>query len=113
MHGRVCVEDPGLASASFTYAGDGSGDIKLRLGPSAFNNGRFGGAVDELVLSVLAHSSLTGYSTTQADYVVGVTIPDNHPRVAGATSIGFAIFPELPAGLVMNPLTGVITGTPL
>jgi hypothetical protein len=105
--------DLGLAAASFTYAGDGSGDIKLRLGPSVFNNGRFGGVVDELVLSVLAHSSLTGYSTTQADYVVGVTIPDNHPRVAGGTPGGFAISPGLPAGLILNPLTGVITGTPV
>lgn len=40
-----------LLPASFSYAGDGTGDVRLRVGPSAFNSGRFGGAIDNLTLT--------------------------------------------------------------
>ncbi len=40
-----------LSPVSFTYVGDGSGDVRLRVGPSAFNSGRFGGAIDDLSLT--------------------------------------------------------------
>ena len=36
---------------SFEYVGDGSGDVRLRIGPSNFGSGHFGGAIDELKLS--------------------------------------------------------------
>ena len=36
---------------SFTYTGDGSGELRFRIGPSAPGSGRFGGAIDNLVLS--------------------------------------------------------------
>ena len=190
-----------LAPGSFTYTGNGSGDIKFRLGPSAPGSGRFGGAMDDLtltvqtpvfdgysanpalyvaghaiaanlplgingqasrfsiapplpaglvfntqtgsisgtpsavspatqytitasfpaapdqavtlVLSVLAHSTLTGYAVSPADYFFGVTIAANQPKVIGAAPAGFSISPALPAGLVLNPAIGAITGTPV
>lgn len=40
-----------LSAASFSYVGDGTGDVRLRVGPSAFNSGRFGGAIDNLTLT--------------------------------------------------------------
>ncbi|MEX2186986.1 MAG: PEP-CTERM sorting domain-containing protein [Pirellulales bacterium] len=36
---------------SFQYTGDGSGDVRLRVGPSNFNSGTFNGAIDDLALS--------------------------------------------------------------
>ena len=41
-----------LVADSFEYTGDGSGDVRLRIGPSAFNSGHFGGAIDNLAVSV-------------------------------------------------------------
>ncbi len=40
-----------LLPDSFTYTGDGTGDVRFRVGPSNFNSGRFGGAIDNLVLA--------------------------------------------------------------
>ncbi len=55
---------------SFTYIGDGSGDLRFRVGPSAFGSGRFGGGIDNLALSPaitprvrvtdISHNSSTG-----------------------------------------------------
>ena len=50
----VGAGDLGLLSVSFSYSGDGSGDILFRIGPSNPNQGRFGGTIDDLELSVLA-----------------------------------------------------------
>jgi hypothetical protein len=47
-----------LIPDSFTYTGDGSGDLRFRVGPSAPGSGRFGGAIDNLVLSPAASSTL-------------------------------------------------------
>ncbi len=46
-----------LAAAGFSYTGDGTGDVRLRVGPSAFNSGRFGGAIDNLSLSQVPEPS--------------------------------------------------------
>ena len=103
--------DLGLSLGSFTYAGDGSGDIKFRIGPSAFGAGRFGGAIDDLQLSV-ATPIFAGYSTSPATYVVGQAIAPNEPLNVSGVASGFTIAPALPAGLTMDPTTGIITGTP-
>ncbi len=44
-----------LQSASFSFVGDGSGDIKFRIGPNAaaVANSHFGGAIDNLSLSTV------------------------------------------------------------
>ena len=41
-----------LEAVSFQYTGDGTGDVRLRIGPSNPGSGRFGGAIDNLYLSV-------------------------------------------------------------
>lgn len=46
-----------LTAAGFSYTGDGTGDVRLRVGPSAFNSGRFGGAIDNLSLSQVPEPS--------------------------------------------------------
>ncbi len=40
-----------LKSAAFRYTGDGSGDVRLRISSSTPGSGRFGGALDDLVVS--------------------------------------------------------------
>lgn len=55
-------------------------------------------------------SSLS-YSTPSATYTANVEIQPNNPSVIG-TGITFTISPNLPIGLTLNPLTGVISGTP-
>ncbi|HIL53910.1 MAG TPA: hypothetical protein EYG40_02605 [Verrucomicrobia bacterium] len=39
---------PTLVADSFDYVGDGSGDIRLRIGPAAPGSGRFGGTIDKV-----------------------------------------------------------------
>jgi len=46
-----------LLPASFSYTGDGTGEVRLRVGPSAFNSGRFGGAIDNLTLTQVPEPS--------------------------------------------------------
>jgi len=104
--------DLGLTLGSYTYTGDGSGDIKFRIGPSAFNSGRFGGAIDNLQLSIAA-PIFEGYEKNPVVYVAGQTITANAPlNDISNTASGFTIAPPLPAGLTMHPTTGIITGTP-
>ena len=40
-----------MSPAKFTYTGDGSGEVRLRLTSSTPGSGRFGGALDDLVVS--------------------------------------------------------------
>ena len=103
--------DLGLSLGSFTYTGDGSGDIKFRIAPSALGSGRFGGAIDDLQLSI-ATPIFAGYSTSPAVYVVGQAIAPNGPLNVSGVASGFTVTPALPAGLSMDPTTGIITGTP-
>ena len=100
-----------LVAESFQYTGDGSGDIKLRIGPSAFNSGRFGGAIDNLEVTTAA-PVFEGYATNPAVHVAGHEIAPNFPLLIGGGASAFGIAPPLPAGLVIDPLTGTITGTP-
>ena len=52
------------------------------------------------------------YSTNPAIYCANVAIPSNNPTTAGGTANSYSVTPALPAGLALNPVTGVITGTP-
>ncbi|MFN0125911.1 MAG: CotH kinase family protein [Verrucomicrobiales bacterium] len=59
--------------------------------------------------------TLAGYTTHPAEYTVNVPMAPNTPVLAGTngqTPTGFTIAPPLPAGLSLDPLTGVISGTP-
>ncbi len=100
-----------LVADSFQYTGTGSGDIRVRIGPSAFNSGRFGGAIDNLEVS-LAAPDFEGYATNPAVHVAGHEIAPNFPLLNGGAASGFDIAPALPAGLSLDPVTGTISGTP-
>jgi len=48
---------PTLTPSSFTYTGDGSGDVRVRIKTVSSSTGRFGGCVDDVVISGPALSS--------------------------------------------------------
>lgn len=52
------------------------------------------------------------YTTNPATYTVGTTIAPNSPTNSGGAVVSYAVAPALPAGLILNSGTGVITGTP-
>ena len=57
-----------------------------------------------------APSNLT-YSSNPASYIVHTAIAPNIPSVTG-TVTSYSVTPSLPAGLLLNAATGVISGTP-
>lgn len=56
--------------------------------------------------------SLTGYTVYPATYLRNSSIPENAPVLVNGTASSYSITPSLPAGLVLNAGTGVISGTP-
>ena len=56
-------------------------------------------------------SALT-YTTSSAIYVRGMSITPNVPSSSGGAVLAYAITPSLPAGLVLDPASGIISGTP-
>ncbi len=52
------------------------------------------------------------YKTNTASYGVNLAIPPNSPTVTGMVT-NFSISPSLPSGLVLDAITGIISGTPL
>jgi len=58
-----------------------------------------------------APTNLT-YSANPAVYTKGAAITPNTPSNGGGAVSSYAVSPALPAGLTLNPTTGVITGTP-
>lgn len=52
------------------------------------------------------------YAVTPALYVAGEAIGANAPVVTGGPASAFSVTPALPAGLALDPASGVITGTP-
>ena len=61
--------------------------------------------------SVAAPSSLS-YSANPATFTSGTAITSDVPSNAGGAVTTYTVSPPLPAGLALNPATGVITGTP-
>jgi N-acetylneuraminic acid mutarotase len=51
-----------------------------------------------------------GYSTNPAVYTSGVGITPNQPSSSGGAVVSYHVAPALPAGLVFNTTTGVISG---
>jgi len=52
------------------------------------------------------------YTTNPAVYTRGAAIADNLPEITGGTPTSYAVNPALPAGLALDPATGVLRGTP-
>ncbi|MGK0190443.1 MAG: hypothetical protein ACI9R3_006270, partial [Verrucomicrobiales bacterium] len=52
------------------------------------------------------------YSAPSATYTVGETLPPNTPTSSGGAVNSYSVSPALPAGLMLNTSTGVISGTP-
>ncbi len=75
------------------------------IATSCGSSGGGGGGITVVAPSGLVFSDAPGY------YRVGEAIPPNTPTVQGSTPT-YAVQPALPAGLTIDPLTGVITGTP-
>ena len=63
-----------------------------------------------ITVNVAPPSSLS--YTTPNVYTVGTTISALNPTSTGGAITQFTIAPSLPAGLTINPTTGVISGTP-
>jgi 6-phosphogluconolactonase (cycloisomerase 2 family) len=53
-----------------------------------------------------------GYSVNPVSYVPGRAIPANAPIVYGGAPTTYQVSPPLPPGLLLDPASGVITGTP-
>jgi LysM repeat protein len=52
------------------------------------------------------------YTSPSAVYIQGSPITPNRPSHSGGTVVFYAVIPDLPAGLAMDPTTGVLSGTP-
>ncbi|MGA3161095.1 MAG: putative Ig domain-containing protein [Terracidiphilus sp.] len=53
-----------------------------------------------------------GYSQSTVVFVKGVAVTADTPASSGGVVYGYSISPPLPAGLILNSSTGVISGTP-
>jgi 6-phosphogluconolactonase (cycloisomerase 2 family) len=78
---------------------------------TANNSGGNGTVGVVIAVNDVAPRNLT-YSANPAVYTIGTAIPSNVPTSAGGAVISYSVDPALPAGLTLNPTTGVITGTP-
>ncbi len=52
------------------------------------------------------------YTANPVSYPMGSAITPNSPLNTGGSVVSYSVSPALPAGLSLNPSTGVITGTP-
>ncbi len=72
-----------------------------------------GSTTVQLTLAVNAvPPSNLAYAVPIATYTVGAAIPPNAPSLSGGGDLYFVVSPALPAGLVLDPLTGILSGTP-
>ena len=72
-----------------------------------------GGVTSSATISLAVLSpELAGYSRSPATFTRGRRAVPLAPVVIGAPLSGFSISPPVPAGLVMDPVSGVISGTP-
>jgi hypothetical protein len=66
----------------------------------------------EIAPAVVAPPSSLSYFTNPATYTMGSAITINAPTSSGGAVTSYVVSPALPAGLTLNPSTGVISGTP-
>ena len=65
----------------------------------------------EVKATVVAPDTLD-YLDSSIIYVTGMAITPNTPITSGGEITQYSVSPALPAGLVLDPRTGIITGTP-
>ena len=65
-----------------------------------------------LDITITTPITSVSYSANPAVYCANISITPNNPTTAGGTSSSYSVSPALPAGLTLNVVTGVITGTP-
>ncbi len=53
-----------------------------------------------------------GYTLTTAIYTKDVVIASNSPSSSGGVVVSYGVSPALPTGLILDPTTGIISGTP-
>ncbi len=71
-----------------------------------------GSATATLIITARLAPSNLSYSSPTALYIVGTAITSNTPTITGSATITYSVNPVLPAGLVLNASTGIISGTP-
>lgn len=74
-----------------------------------------GSSTCDLLISVtqlLQAPTTLAYGSNPATYTVGTVIPPNIPTFNGGTPTAFSVSPALPQGLALDPVSGIITGTP-
>jgi hypothetical protein len=64
-----------------------------------------------LTVKAVAPTALN-YSANPALFVVGAAITADTPTSGGGAVVSYSVAPPLPAGLTLDPATGIITGTP-
>ncbi len=64
-----------------------------------------------ITISAAAPTALT-YTANTVSYCNGVTITNNLPTNSGGVPTAYTVSPALPAGLVLDPVSGIISGTP-
>jgi hypothetical protein len=93
---RVAGEDVGTYAISSTLA---NANYDVTFVPAS------------LTISASAPTGLS-YSSSSINGTVGAAIASLSPTVTGS-GITYSIDPALPSGLLLNPTTGVVSGTPL
>ena len=105
-----------LATGLTLNAGTGQITGTPTVGGSATNytitaTNAYGSTNVLLNITVLAAPTGLSYSANPAQYKVGTAVAANTPTVNGTVS-HYSINPSLPTGLVLDTITGVISGTP-
>jgi hypothetical protein len=101
-YGNMAIDEPRLSSVArsvdwikLEYATQQIGAAVLSSGPRL----------------ILPPSNLS-YTLNPATYTVGYAITPNVPTLGGGIATSYSVNPSLPAGLTLDTLTGIISGTP-
>jgi 6-phosphogluconolactonase (cycloisomerase 2 family) len=104
----------GLTLSPTTGIISGTPTVLSAMATYTVTAGNSGGSTTAGVTITVVDSKPTNlvYSSPTAVYTVGTPITQNTPSNSGGTIVTYTVAPTLPAGLVLNPSTGVISGTP-